>query len=67
MSQAYERPFRPTEITDSTATSFSLLSMAHQLMTEDAFEKNGTQCPDLSAWKRFNCRLDGLEGPSHAA
>jgi quercetin dioxygenase-like cupin family protein len=48
MNQAYERPFRPTEITDSTATSFSLLSMANQLMTEDAFEKTGRNSLSLA-------------------
>ena len=41
MRQAYERPFRPTEITASTVTSFPLLSMANQLMTEDVLENTG--------------------------
>lgn len=41
MSQAYERPFRPIELTASTATSFSLPDMASQLMTEDAFQSTG--------------------------
>lgn len=41
MSQAYERPFRPIEITDSTVTSFSLLRMADQLMTEDGIDQVG--------------------------
>jgi quercetin dioxygenase-like cupin family protein len=48
MSQSYERPFRPTEITDSTVTSFSLLSMADQLMTEDALEKTGRNALTLA-------------------
>ena len=41
MSQAYERPFRPIEITDSTVTSFSLLSMAEQLLKEDVIDQAG--------------------------
>ena len=41
MGQAYERPFRPIEINDSTVTSFSLLSMAEQLMAEDGIDQVG--------------------------
>ena len=48
MSQAFERPFRPAEITDSTVTSFSLLSMASQLMTEDVTEKTGRNALTLA-------------------
>ncbi len=48
MKQAYERPFRPTEITDSTAVSFPLASMADQLMTEEAFENAGRNSLSLA-------------------
>lgn len=48
MSQAYERPFRPTELTDSTVTSFSLLNMADQLMKEDVIEKTGRNALTLA-------------------
>ena len=41
MKQAYERPFRPTEITDSTVAFFPLLSMVNKLMTEDVLENTG--------------------------
>ncbi len=46
-SQAFERPFRPTELTDSTFTSFSLLSMANQLMSEDVVEEAGRNALSL--------------------
>lgn len=41
MSDAFERPFRPVELTPSTLTSFPLQAMAQQLMTEDAFQTSG--------------------------
>lgn len=41
MKRAYERPFRPIEITDSTVASFSLRSMAAQLMEEEVVENTG--------------------------
>ena len=41
MSDAFVRPFRPVELTASTLTSFPLQAMAHQLMTEDAFQTSG--------------------------
>lgn len=48
MSQAYERPFRPTELTASTVRSFTLPEMAHQLMTEDAFQTEGRNALTLA-------------------
>ncbi len=48
MKQAYERPFRPTEITDSTVASFPLLNMANQLMKEDVLEKTGRNSLSLA-------------------
>ena len=41
MSDAFERPFRPVELTASTLTAFPLQAMAHQLMTENAFQTSG--------------------------
>jgi quercetin dioxygenase-like cupin family protein len=41
MSDAFERPFRPVELTASTLTAFPLQAMAQQLMTEDAFQQAG--------------------------
>ncbi len=51
MKQVYERPFRPTKITASTVASFSLLSMAHQLMTEDVVENTGRNSLSLAHGK----------------
>ena len=51
MKQAYERPFRPIEITASTVVSFPLLSMAHQLMTEDVVENTGRNSLSLAHGK----------------
>ncbi len=48
MSQAYKRPFRPTELSDTTVTSFSLLPMANQLMAEDVIEKTGRNALTLA-------------------
>jgi quercetin dioxygenase-like cupin family protein len=41
MSAAFERPFRPVELSPSTLTSFPLQAMAQQLMTEDVFQTSG--------------------------
>ncbi len=41
MRHAYERPFRPAEITGDSAVFFPLLRMAEQLMAEDAFDTAG--------------------------
>lgn len=41
MTQAYDRPFRPTELTASTVASFALPDMAHQLMMEETFLHTG--------------------------
>lgn len=48
MSQAYSRPFRPTELTDSTVTSFAVPAMAQQLMAEDAFQLAGRNALPLA-------------------
>jgi hypothetical protein len=41
MSEAFERPFRPVELTPSTLMSFPLQAMAQQLMHEDVFQTSG--------------------------
>jgi len=41
MNPAYERPYRPSEITESIARSFPLLSMADQLLSEEVIENTG--------------------------
>jgi len=41
MPAAFERPFRPVELTPSTLMAFPLQAMAQQLMSEDAFLTSG--------------------------
>jgi quercetin dioxygenase-like cupin family protein len=41
MSEAFERPFRPVDLSENTLTSFPVHEMAHQLMTEEAFQTSG--------------------------
>jgi len=41
MEQIFERPFRPSELTAATFTAFPIHAMAHQLMTEEAFQQSG--------------------------
>ena len=41
MNQAFERPFRPAELTASTLTAFPIHAMAQQLMTEETFHQSG--------------------------
>jgi quercetin dioxygenase-like cupin family protein len=48
MNQAYDRPFRPTELTASTVTSFALPDMAYQLMLEEAFLHAGRNALTLA-------------------
>ncbi len=48
MEKAFERPFRPVELTPSTTKSFSLHSMAHQLMTEQVFAHSGRNALTLA-------------------
>ena len=41
MSEAFQRPFRPVELSNSTLTSLPVQDMAQQLMTEEAFQTSG--------------------------
>jgi quercetin dioxygenase-like cupin family protein len=64
MSQAYERPFQPTALTASTATSFSLPDMAHQLMAEDAFQHAGRNALTLARGNELTVVLMVLKAQS---
>ena len=48
MNLAFERPYRPAEITESIARSFPLLSMADQLMAEEVIEHTGKNSLSLA-------------------
>jgi quercetin dioxygenase-like cupin family protein len=41
MSEAFERPFHPVELSDTNLASFPVQEMAQQLMTEEAFHTSG--------------------------
>jgi quercetin dioxygenase-like cupin family protein len=41
MNTAFERPYRPVDLNTSLTKSFPLISMAEQLMSEDAVAKSG--------------------------
>ena len=61
MSEAFERPFRPVELTASTLTSFPLQAMAQQLMTEDAFQRSGRNALTLIHHKDLTVVLTVLQ------
>lgn len=61
MSDAFERPFRPMELTDATLTSFPLHAMARQLMTEDVFQTSGRNALTLIHHKRLTVVLTVLK------
>lgn len=48
MNKAFERPFRPVELIPSIIKSFSLHSMAQQLMTEQVFAQSGRNALTLA-------------------
>jgi quercetin dioxygenase-like cupin family protein len=62
MSAAFERPFRPVELSPSTLTSFPLQAMAQQLMTEDAFQTSGRNALTLIHHKDLTVVLTVLKG-----
>lgn len=41
MKTTFKRPYRPVDLNTSPLASFPLISMAKQLMTEEAFTKSG--------------------------
>jgi len=61
MSEAFERPFRPVELTPSTLTSFPLQAMAHQLLSEDAFQTSGRNALTLIHHKDLTVVLTVLK------
>jgi len=64
MSEAFERPFRPVELTPSTLTSFPLQAMAHQLLSEDAFQTSGRNALTLIHHKDLTVVLTVLKAGS---
>ena len=61
MSEAFERPFRPIELSDATLTSFPVQEMAQQLMTEEAFQTSGRNALTLSRDKNLTVVLTVLK------
>jgi quercetin dioxygenase-like cupin family protein len=61
MSEAFERPFRPVELNDTTLTSFPVQDMAHQLMTEEAFQTSGRNALTLIRDKSLTVVLTVLK------
>jgi hypothetical protein len=52
MNEAFERPFRPVELSDTTLTSLPLQEMPQQLMTEEAFQMSGRNALTLTTFCR---------------
>ena len=61
MSEAFERPFRPVALSDTTLTSFSVHEMAQQLMTEEAFQTSGRNALTLIHDKNLTVVLTVLK------
>ena len=61
MADAFERPFRPVELTPATLMSFPLQAMAQQLMTEDAFQTSGRNALTLIHDKNLTVVLTVLK------
>jgi len=61
MSEAFERPFRPVELSDATLTSFAVQEMAQQLMTEEAFQTSGRNALTLIRDKNLTVVLTVLK------
>ena len=61
MSEAFERPFRPVELSDSTLTSFPVQDMAQQLMAEEAFQTSGRNALTLIRDKNLTVVLTVLK------
>jgi quercetin dioxygenase-like cupin family protein len=61
MSEAFERPFRPVELSDATLTSFPVQDMAQQLMTEEAFQTSGRNALTLIRDKNLTVVLTVLK------
>jgi quercetin dioxygenase-like cupin family protein len=61
MSEAFERPFRPVELSDTTLTSLPVQDMAQQLMTEEAFQTSGRNALTLIRDKHLTVVLTVLK------
>lgn len=61
MSEAFERPFRPLELSDTTLTSLPVQDMAQQLMTEEAFQTSGRHALTLIRDKNMTVVLTVLK------
>ncbi len=61
MSEAFERPFRPVELSDATLTSFPVQEMAKQLMAEEAFQTSGRNALTLINDKNLTVVLTVLK------
>lgn len=61
MSEAFERPFRPVALSDTTLTSFPVHEMAQQLMTEEAFQTPGRNALTLIRDKNLTVVLTTLK------
>jgi len=61
MSEAFERPFRPVALSDTTLTSFPVHEMAQQLMTEEAFQTSGRNALTLIRDKNLTVVLTVLK------
>ena len=57
MNQAFERPYRPVEIAETTVKSFSLSAMADQLMSEESIEHSGRTSLSLARDKNMTVVL----------
>ena len=61
MSEVFQRPFRPVELSNSTLTSFPAQEMAQQLMTEEAFQTSGRNALTLINDKNLTVVLTVLK------
>jgi hypothetical protein len=61
MSEVFEHPFRPVELSDATLTSLPVQEMAQQLMTEKAFQTSGRNALTLIRDKNITVVLTVLK------
>jgi quercetin dioxygenase-like cupin family protein len=61
MSEAFERPFHPVELSDAMLTSFPVQEMAQQLMREETFQTSGRNALTLIRDKNLTVVLTVLK------
>jgi quercetin dioxygenase-like cupin family protein len=61
MREAFERPFRPVELNDTTLTSLPVQEMAQQLMMEETFQTSGRNALTLIRDKNMTVVLTVLK------